>query len=71
MCRWYAGKVGSYDAHSGQHTILYKDGDVKALNLEHEAVQWLDLPPVDTASVAAVRAASGWGHSAEQVCVWQ
>ena len=68
MCRWYAGRVGSYDAGSGQHTVLYKDGDVQALTLEREAVLWLDLPPVDAASAAAARcAAGGWGHSAEQV----
>ena len=70
MCRWYAGRVGSFDAAAGQHTILYKDGDVQRLTLEHEAVQWLDLPPVDTASVAAGRFAAGWGHSAEQVWFW-
>lgn len=61
MCKWYAGRVGDYDAQTGRHTILYKDGDVRKLALQHEAVLWTDVPGLDAASLTTARLAAGFG----------
>ncbi len=61
MCKWYAGRVGAYDAQTGQHTILYRDGDVKQHALQHEALLWTDIPGLDAASLTAARLKAGFG----------
>lgn len=42
ICRWYLGTVKSYDGRTRRHTIAYKDGDAKDINLKHEAVVLVD-----------------------------
>ena len=42
MSKWYLGCIKEYDAQTGQHTIKYKDGEVKDHALRNEAVWWLD-----------------------------
>ena len=44
MGRWYRGKVTGHDPAKRQHEVVYSDGDVQWLDLEHEAVMWLDVP---------------------------
>lgn len=42
MAKWYQGKVESYDPETKQHTVKYRDGDIKTYKLRHEAVVYLD-----------------------------
>jgi len=42
MAKWYQGKVEAYDHETKQHTVKYRDGDIKTYKLRHEAVVYLD-----------------------------
>jgi hypothetical protein len=42
MAKWYQGKVEAYDNDTKQHTVKYRDGDIKTYKLRHEAVVYLD-----------------------------
>ena len=64
--RWYIGKVSTFDAKSGKHTVQFKDGDKREYTMRHEAVVWLDVPGIDGASAAA-RLEPGWQD--EEVCI--
>ena len=66
MGRWYIGKVSTFDAKSGKHTVQFKDGDKREYTMRHEAVVWLDVPGIDGASAAA-RLEPGWQD--EEVCI--
>jgi hypothetical protein len=44
MGRWYIGKVSTFDAKTGRHTVQFKDGDKREYMLRHEAVVWLEVP---------------------------
>lgn len=48
MSKWYLGCIKEFDPHASQHTIKYKDGEVKIHALRHEAVWWLDPPDAKT-----------------------
>lgn len=58
MCKWYAGKVSAFDAATGKHTVMYKDGDVQHLVLANEAVVWPGVPGLDAAAMMAAFEAS-------------
>ncbi len=42
MAKWYQGKIEAYDPETKQHTVKYRDGDIKTYKLRHEAVVYLD-----------------------------
>ena len=44
MSKWYKGRVRSFSASTGQHTVCFHDGYVREYHLKHEAVMWLDVP---------------------------
>ena len=58
MSKWYLGCIKEYDPHANEHTIKYKDGEVKIHALRHEAVWWLDTADTRTPSSPKSR-----GHS--------
>ena len=66
MGRWYIGKVSTFDAKSGKHTVQFKDGDKREYIMRHEAVVWLDVPGLEGASAAA-RLEPGWQD--DEVCI--
>ena len=66
MGRWYIGKVKTFDAKSGKHTVQFKDGDKREYIMRHEAVVWLDVPGLEGASAAAM-GESGWQE--DEVCI--
>ena len=66
MGRWYIGKVSTFDAKSGKHTVQFKDGDKREYTMRHEAVVWLDVPGQEGGSAAA-RLEPGWQE--EEVCI--
>ena len=66
MGRWYIGKVSTFDAKFGKHTVQFKDGDKREYTMRHEAVVWLDVPGLEGASAAA-RLEPGWQD--EEVCI--
>ena len=53
MGRWYIGKVSTFDAKTGRHTVQFKDGDKREYLLRHEAVVWLDVPGLNGDEVRA------------------
>lgn len=56
MGRWYAGTVRGYDAATGRHHVVYKDGDSLEHRLRHEAVRWVDQEQQQQHSVGVVAA---------------
>ena len=38
LSKWYVGKVVAFDEKSGKHTVKYKDGEEKVVDLRHEVV---------------------------------
>ncbi|KAK9832914.1 hypothetical protein WJX74_001631 [Apatococcus lobatus] len=58
MGRWYQGKVKDYDASTGKHLLVYKDGDVQNAMLRNEAVEWLDKPASSARSGSPQKARS-------------
>ena len=48
MSKWYKGRVRSFSAATGQHTVCFHDGYVREYHLKHEAVMWLDVPGLRT-----------------------
>ena len=38
---WFAGRIDGYSTETGAHTIKFDDGDIHALVLTQEKVNWL------------------------------